>query len=102
MNKFSADRHNEDLSGVTNKSGASHLLTSPNPMGESICDSFIKSFNQEYNKIVENDGLRSASNSSVPKNIQKMNDDLAGLSFSSKNQEKGKKISNPFTNEKIQ
>jgi hypothetical protein len=97
MLKSSSDRMNEDLQGV--KTGASHLLSlSPNE-NESVCDSFIRSFNQEYNKIADGDGLRSTSNQSMPANVKKVNDDLSNLSYSSK---KESNKFNPFTNEKIQ
>jgi len=99
MTKLSADRNQEDLMGFQ-RSGA-HLLTSPN-QSESICDSFIRSFNQEYNKIVEHDGLRSASNQTVPgASAKKMNDDLKNLAFSSKTEAKNSQF-NPFQNEVIQ
>jgi hypothetical protein len=74
------------------------LSLSPNE-NESVCDSFIRSFNQEYNKIGEGDALRSTTNQSLSANVKKMNEDLTNLSQSSK---KENSKFNPFTNEKIQ
>jgi hypothetical protein len=81
------------------RTGANHLLSlSPNE-NESVCDSFIRSFNQEYNKIGEGDALRSTTNQSLSANVKKLNDDLVDVSQSSK---KESSKFNPFTNEKIQ